>query len=138
MNKVILIGRLTRDPELTTTASGINVCKMSIAVNRPFENAEGEREADFFNVVAWRGLADNCAKFLSKGKKVGVVGRLQSRNYEDKDGNKRYVIEVMADEVEFLTPHSDGERQPTAPPKAEAKKKAYSELKPVDSEDLPF
>lgn len=134
MNKVILIGNLTKDPELTTTTSGINVCKMSIAANRSFANADGERETDFFNVVAWRNIADNCDKYLSKGKKVGVVGRLQSRNYEDKDGNKRYVIEVMADEVEFLTP--SGSEQQSAP--APTKKKTYSELKSVDSDDLPF
>ena len=132
MNKVFLIGRLTRDPELTTTAADISVCKFSLAVNRSFANTDGEREADFFNVVTWRGLADNCAKYLSKGKKVGLVGRLQTRSYEDKEGSKRYVTEVVAEEVEFLTPLSEGESAPTP-----AKKKP-SELKPIDDEGLPF
>lgn len=75
MNKTFLIGNLTRDPELTATPSGVSVCKMSIAVNRNFTNANGERETDFFNIVAWRRLADNCAKFLSKGKKIKTCGK---------------------------------------------------------------
>ena len=113
MNKVIEIGNLTRDPELATTTSGTSVCKMSIAVNRNFTNADGEREADFFNVVAWRTLAENCAKFLSKGKKIAVCGRLQSRSYDDDEGNRRYVTEIVAEDVEFLTPLS--ESAPTRP-----------------------
>ena len=82
MNKVIEIGNLTRDPEYSTTPNGTAVCKMSIAVNRNFTNANGKRETDYFNVVAWRTLADNCAKYLEKGKKIAVVGSLQTRSYE--------------------------------------------------------
>ena len=108
MNKTILIGNLTRDPELTATPSGVSVCKMSIAVNRNFTNANGERETDFFNIVAWRGLADNCAKFLSKGKKIAVVGSIQNRSYETENG-KKYVTEIMADEI--LSPVNEGEQQ---------------------------
>lgn len=110
MNKTFLIGNLTRDPELTATPSGVSVCKMSIAVNRNFTNANGERETDFFNVVAWRGLADNCGKFLSKGKKIAVVGSIQNRSYETENG-KKFVTEIMADEIEFLSPVNEGEQQ---------------------------
>lgn len=110
MNKTFLIGNLTRDPELTATPSGVSVCKMSIAVNRNFTNANGERETDFFNIVAWRGLADNCAKFLSKGKKIAVVGSIQNRSYETENG-KKFVTEIMADEIEFLSPVNEGEQQ---------------------------
>lgn len=110
MNKTILIGNLTRDPELTAMPSGVSVCKMSIAVNRNFTNANGERETDFFNIVAWRGLADNCAKFLSKGKKIAVVGSIRNRSYETENG-KKYVTEIMADEIEFLSPVNKGEQQ---------------------------
>lgn len=133
MNKVILIGNLSKDPELSTTTSGISVCKFDIAVQRRFENANGEREADFFKIIVWRGLADNCARFLSKGKKAAVVGSLQTRTYDDKDGVKRYVTEIVADEVEFLSPKQEqGEI---------AQSKAEASLKPVDKDlldDLPF
>ena len=110
MNKTFLIGNLTRDPEWTQTPNGVSVCKMSIAVNRNFTNANGERDTDFFNVVAWRGLADNCGKFLSKGKKIAVTGRIQVRTYE-KDDEKRTAWEIQADEIEFLSPVSEGEQQ---------------------------
>lgn len=110
MNKTFLIGNLTRDPELTQTPNGVSVCKMSIAVNRNFTNANGERDTDFFNVVAWRGLADNCGKFLSKGKKIAVCGSIQNRSYETENG-KKFVTEIMADEIEFLSPVSEGEQQ---------------------------
>lgn len=89
MNKVILIGNLTRDPDYGETQSGISFCNFSIAVNRPYSDSNGERQTDFFNIKTWRGQADNCAKYLRKGSKVGVVGSLQTRTYEDNDGNKR-------------------------------------------------
>ena len=103
MNKVYLIGNLTRDPEISTTTSGISVCRMSIAVGRRFANAEGGRETDFFNVTAWRGTADNCAKFLKKGNKIAVSGSIQTRNYEKADGTKGFSVDIVADEVEFLS-----------------------------------
>ena len=103
MNKVILVGNLTRDPELSETPSGIAVCRFSIAVSRDFSNAEGNREADFFNITVWRGRAEVCGKYLKKGNKVAVVGRLQTRSYDDKDGVKRYVTDIVADEVEFFS-----------------------------------
>ena len=106
MNKVILIGNLTKDPELSKTQNDVSVCKFSIAVNRDYTNAEGNRETDFFNITVWRNRADTCAKYLKKGNKVCVVGSLQTRTYEDKDGIKRTALDVVSEEVEFLTPKS--------------------------------
>lgn len=99
MNRVILIGRLARDPELRFTASGKAVATFSMAVNRPFSK---EKEADFFNIVVWGKTAENCANYLAKGRLVGLEGRLQSRSYEAQNGEKKYVTEVVADNVEFL------------------------------------
>jgi len=126
MNKVILIGNLTKDPELSTTTTGISVCKMSIAVNRPFKNSEGENEVDFFNIVVWRNQAENCAKFLRKGLKICVVGNIQNRSYEGQDGQKRYVTEIVAENVEFLSPKgSDGT-------------KTENTIEPIRDDTLPF
>ena len=103
MNKVILIGRLTRDPELRfTPANGVAVATFTLAVDRPFLNQKGEREADFIKIVTWRKLAENCGNMLKKGRLVGVCGRLQVRSYDAQDGQRRYVTEVVADEVQFL------------------------------------
>lgn len=99
MNVVVLIGRLARDPELRFTASGKAVATFSIAVNRPFSKTN---EADFFNIVVWGKTAENCANYLAKGRLVGIEGRLQSRSYETQTGEKRYVTEVVANQVEFL------------------------------------
>lgn len=134
MNKVILIGNLTRDPELTETRSGTAVCKISIAVNRNFTNADGERETDFFNVVAWRNLAENCAKYLSKGKKIAVVGNIQNRSY-DSDSGKKYVTEIMADEIEFLSPVSESEQQ--GKPAGQGRQRPSLQPLPDDM-DIPF
>lgn len=132
LNKVILIGNLTKDPELSETSSGVAFCKFSIAVNRPFANADGDRETDFFNITTWRGQAETCAKFLAKGKKVCVVGSLQNRAYEDKSGVKRTVTDIVASEIEFLSARSDDEEKPGK--KGEEKPK----LEPCDDDDLPF
>ena len=102
MNKVILIGRLTRDPEMRTTPSGVATTSFSIAVQRNYANAHGDREADFINCVAWRKQAENIAKYCTKGSQVAVDGRIQTRNYDAQDGTKRYVTEVIADNVTFL------------------------------------
>ncbi len=107
MNKVILIGNLTRDPELKTTPNGVSVCQFSIAVSRRYTDKSGERQTDYFNIVAWRGLGENCGRYLAKGRKVGVTGELQTRSYE-KDGVKHYITEIIADDVEFLTPKEGG------------------------------
>ncbi len=107
MNKVMLIGNLTKDPDVRTTSGGASVTTLSIAVNRRFKDKSGERVTDYFRVVAWNKLADICGKYLVKGSKVSVSGELQTKDYEAKDGTKRYVTEILADEVEFLTPKSD-------------------------------
>ena len=101
MNKVILVGNLTKDPELSTTNSGINYCRFTLAVPKRFAQS-GERDAEFINIVVWRIQADNCHKYLRKGSKAGIVGSLQTRSYDAQDGTKRYVTEVIADNVEFL------------------------------------
>lgn len=103
MNKAIITGRLTTEPTLKATPSGVSVCSFTVAVQRRFKDQNGERGADFIPVVTWRGLADNCGKYLSKGKKVAVSGTIQTRTYEAQDGSKRYITEIVADEVEFLS-----------------------------------
>lgn len=141
MNKVILIGNLSRDPELATTNGGVSVCRFTIAVQRRFQNADGEREADFINVVVWRGQAENCHKFLRKGSKCAVVGRIQTSSYETQDGTKRYVTEVIADEVEFIgtRPRDDeGGASFTREPRQAAPQKQTAELEPIDDDSLPF
>lgn len=102
MNKALLIGRLTRDPELRSTSTGRNVCQFSIAVNRNFTNANGEREADFINCVVWDKQAENLVKYQKKGNQIAVDGRIQTRNYEDKDGKRVYVTEILANNISFL------------------------------------
>lgn len=102
MNRIILIGRLSKEPELRYTNSGAGVCNFTLAVDRPFTQ-NGERQADFIDVVVWNKLAENCAKYLDKGRKCAVEGRLQIRSYEGNDGKKRYVTEVVAERVEFIS-----------------------------------
>ena len=102
MNKVFLIGRLTRDPELRYTGNNTPVASFSLAVNRNFSNQQGEREADFINIVVWRKQAENVKNYLSQGSQVAIDGRIQTRSYDGQDGQKRYVTEVIADNVEFL------------------------------------
>ena len=102
MNKVILIGRLTKDPELKTTPSGVATTTFTVAVDRNFTNQQGQREADFLNCVAWRKQAENISRYTTKGSQVAVEGRIQTRTYDGQDGQKRYITEVVADNVEFL------------------------------------
>ena len=102
MNKVVLIGRLTRDPELRYTGSNIPVATFSLAVNRNFSNQNGEREADFINIVVWRKQAENVKNYLTQGSQVAIDGRIQTRSYDDQNGGKRYVTEVVANNVTFL------------------------------------
>lgn len=132
MNKIFLIGNLTRDPELSETNSGTAVCRFSVAVNRR-RTGDGEQQTDFFNVTAWRGLAESVARYCKKGNKVAVSGAIQIRQYEDRDGLKRTGVDVIADEVEFLTPKSgDGGNSAPAPKKRPA-------LEPFDDDDdIPF
>lgn len=142
MNKWIGIGNLTRDPELSETPNGTAVCKFTVAVNRNFTNANGERECDFINVVAWRSLAENCGRFLSKGKKVSVVGSLQTRSYES-NGEKKYVTEIMADEVEFLSPKDEDNHQSQRQPQQGGQRDNQQRRRPTlqafdDDGDIPF
>ena len=141
MNKVILIGNLTRDPELTTTTSGISVCRFSLAISRKFTNSEGERETDFINVVVWRNLADNCHKFLRKGSKAAIIGNLQTRTYDAQDGTKRYVTEVVAEEVEFVGTRSTDEGNQDAGTDAGTQggnQGGTTKLTPIQDDTLPF
>lgn len=105
MNKVFLIGNLTRDPELTETSSGVAICRFAIAVNRNYTSG-GERQTDFFNCTAWRGLGENVARYAKKGNKVAVVGSVELRNYEDSQGVRRTAVDINCNDVEFLTPRS--------------------------------
>lgn len=107
MNRIILLGRLTRDPEVRYTQTGRVVCQFTLAVDRPFANQEGQREADFIPVVIWGKQAETCGNSLTKGQRVLVEGRLQVRSYDAKDGSKRYVSEVIADRFEFIERKAD-------------------------------
>ena len=127
MNKVFLIGNLSKDPELRTTNSGTSVCTFSIAVNRR-KDKDGNSNADFFSIVAWRQLAELCGKYLAKGRKVSVVGELQNRSYEANDGTKRHVTEIVANEIEFLTPKGESKEQANFA-------EGFTE---IDGSDLPF
>lgn len=108
INRVVLVGRLTKDPELRYTPAGAAVATFTLAVNRTYTNQQGDREADFINCVIWRRPAENVANFLKKGSLAGVEGRIQTRNYEGQDGKRVYVTEVQADSVQFLEPRSSG------------------------------
>ena len=143
MNKVILIGNLVADPELRKTASDISVCTFRIAVQRRFANQQGVREADFFNIVAWRQTAELCARFLTKGRKCAVVGSLQNRSYDAQDGTKRYITEVVADEVEFIggNPNSGSQYNPgevPPPPEPSSSYTGNTGFTQVDDDELPF
>ena len=135
MNKIILIGNLTRDPEITTTNSGVSVCRFSLAVQRGFSSNQENNgpTADFFNIVVWRGLAENCHKFLKKGSKCCVVGRIQNVTYETQDGTKRYSTEITANDVEFLSSRTGGDGEGFKPTESGA-----SDLQPIDDDSLPF
>ena len=144
MNKAILIGNLTRDPETMTTSSGITKCNFTVAVQRRFANAQGVREADFIPVVCWRQTAELCSRYLSKGRKVAVEGSIQVRSYDAQDGTKRYVTEVIADSVEFLGSRDEGSNgggynAPAAPAPAARSMPANNDgFTEVDDDELPF
>ena len=136
MNKVFLIGNLTRDPEVSVVGSGVQICRFAIAVNRNYTNSEGNRETDFLNITAWRNLAERCGKYLRKGNKVAVSGSIQVRSYEQ-NGEKRIATDIVADDVEFLTPKGAGEGSADYNAPAPAGEKVVA-LEPVDESDLPF
>ena len=131
MQRIFIIGNLTADPVLRATPNGTSVCNFTLAVNRRFPGADGQKVTDFFNVVAWRGLADTCNKYLARGKKAAVVGELQARTYTAKDGTTRMSLDVSADEVEFLSPKD--EEKPRQMPPADPEK-----FDDISSDDLPF
>ncbi len=114
MNRAMLVGRLTTKPELRYTSSNLPFARFSVAVNRTYSNAQGERETDFINVVVWRKQAENVCNFLNKGSLVSVEGRIQTGSYDDKDGNKRYTMEVVADSVQFLESKSQSQNRSQA------------------------
>ena len=143
MNRVILVGNLTRDPELTTTTNGVSLCRFGLAVQRRFAGQDGEREADFFNIVVWRGQADNCYKYLKKGSKCGIVGSLQTRSYDAQDGTKRYSTDVVAEEVEFLSTKGSSNSEESFEPaetgsKSTGKSDIVNKFEPIDDDNLPF
>ena len=127
-NKAILIGRLIGDPELKTTPSGVSVCSFSLAVDRRFKDKNGERQADFINIVCWRQRAEFVSKHFHKGDPMGIEGSIQTRNYEDRQGNKRTAVEVVADQVFFTGGKT--QRQPNAP--------EPEDFEEVEVNDLPF
>lgn len=132
INRWTGIGRLVKDPENRYTPNGVSVTTFTIAINRQYTNAQGKKEADFIPIVTWRGLADNCAKYLLKGRLVAVTGRIQTRSYETQEGDKRYITEIVADEVQFL--ESAKEKQ-----KEESQGDLPEGFLPADDdEDLPF
>ena len=134
MNKAILIGNLTRDPENKVTPMGTAVTTFTLAVTRRFPDAQGNRATDYIPVVAWRKTAELCGQYLAKGRKVGIVGQIQTRSYDAQDGSKRYVTEVVADEVEFLGSKND--QQNTAQmAQQDAGAPGFTE---VDDDELPF
>lgn len=137
MNKMVIIGNLTHDPETRSTPSGVTVCSFTVAVNRRFAKQDGSRETDFFRVNAWRQMGENCSRYLTKGKKVAVIGELQARTYEAKDGTTRMSLDILADEVEFLTPRNPEEGGASAPP-ASAQRDSMQGFSDISSDDIPF
>lgn len=147
LNRVVLIGRLTKDPELRYTPSGVAVTQFTLAVDRPFTNQQGEREADFIMIVTWQKLAETCANYLRKGRLTAVEGRIQVRSYDNNEGRRVYVTEVVADNVRFLESASSAQRDDGPPPSNPGRSRSSQEQdpfshdsKPVDisDDDLPF
>lgn len=142
LNEVVLMGRLTRDPEIRKTSNDVSVCSFSIACERDIASKQtNERETDYFDIVAWRSTADFVGKYFAKGRMIIVKGRLQKRNYEDKDGNKRSVIEVIADSVYFGESKKNAESSTAASSESAPKASAENQdLEPIESDDddLPF
>lgn len=133
MQKLYIIGNLTKDPELRTTNSGVSVCTFTVAVTRRFAGQNGEKQTDYFRVNAWRQLGEICNQYLAKGRKVAVIGELQARTYDSNDGTTRLSLDVSADEVEFLTPKGEatqGKKVDNTPPP--------EGFDVVEEEELPF
>ncbi len=142
MNKVILVGRLARDPELRTTQSGVSVCSFTVACDRRYQKAGEERQADFISCIAWRQQADFICKFFTKGMRIALDGSIQTRSWDDNDGNKRYATEVVVDHAEFAQSKNEGmsssAQASPANPFPTAPSGDIDGFMPVEEEDLPF
>lgn len=143
MNKAILVGNLTKAPEQRTTSSGIAVTSFTVAVRRRYKDADGNYQADFINCVAWRSTAEFVTKYFTKGSRIGVVGTIQTRTYDDQNGNKRYVTEVVADEVEFAGSKTQNQdmQKPTEQESRTADElfaEDLADFQPLDDAELPF
>ncbi|MGM8215794.1 single-stranded DNA-binding protein [Bacillaceae bacterium W0354] len=140
LNRVVLVGRLTRDPELRYTPNGVAVANFNIAVNRPFSNQQGEREADFINCVIWRRPAENLANYMKKGGLIGVDGRIQTRSFEGQDGKRVFVTEVVADTVQFLESKGSNQGRPNTSSMGTSNdhNQNQSGYEPPKREDNPF
>ena len=151
MNKVILIGRLTKDPELRKTPTDVSVCQFTIAVNRAFQQSNGERQADFINCIAWRNQAENLAKYIKKGGQIAVEGSIQTRSYDDQNGVRRFATEVVCSQITFLESRRQdsgyGDLSQIEVPPVRENTNRYSQESPFDdiktsfdisSDDLPF
>lgn len=148
MNKAILVGNLTRDPEQRTTPSGVSVTSFTIAVTRRYKSQDGTQQADFINCVAWRSTAEFIAKYFTKGSRIGVVGTIQTRTYDDQNGVRRYVTEVVVDEAEFVTSKAQNpgatrgdamQQQAVQQPSADDLfAEELSDFQPLDDAELPF
>ncbi len=148
MNKAILVGNLTRDPEQRTTGSGIPVTSFTVAVQRRFKSQDGQQQADFISCVAWRSTAEFVAKYFVKGSKIGVIGTIQTRTYDDANGVRKYVTEVVADEVEFVTSKAQnpgatrgdapGQSMPQEQNADDLFAEELSDFQPLDDAELPF
>ena len=137
INNVTLVGRLTKDPELKYTPNGVAVANFTLAVNRSFTNAAGEREADFINCVVWRKPAENVANYLKKGSLAGVIGKIQTRNFEAEDGRRVYITEIVAESVQFLDSRGSNDSKPdtsTNNPPPQTNNKPFD----IQDDDLPF
>lgn len=132
MNKVFLTGRLTKDVELRYTTNNTPVAQFSLAVNRDYTNQNGEREADFINIVVWKKSAENCSKYLNKGSKIAVDGKIQTRKYQNQDGNNRYITEVIAERVEFL----DTKKKETQNVTNSEEKNPFEEMSEIVEQDI--
>nr|WP_106782034.1 single-stranded DNA-binding protein [Lysinibacillus timonensis] len=130
INRVVIVGRLTKDPELRYTPSGIPMTRFTVAVNRAFSNQQGEREADFISCVAWRKQAENLANFMKKGGLIGVEGRIQTGSFEGQDGKRVYTTDVVADSVQFLEPRSGGAQQQYGTQSSYGNQPAYGTSQP--------
>lgn len=148
MNRVVIVGRLTRDVELRYTPNGVAVANFNVAVNRQFKNKDGEQEADFIQCVTWRKQAENLANYMKKGSQIGVDGRLQTRTYENSNGKTVFVTEILAESIQFLEPksnqsvnsnssNSNQQKQPSKPEQPQSFEQAGEQIN-IGDDDLPF